>query len=53
MITFYDYTRMTVDTVQLVIMSWFIPFFYLLIMLIVPVVTTLGEDRRVPDRITS
>ena len=52
-ITFYDYTRMTVDTVQLVIMSWFIPFFYLLIMLIVPVVTTLAEDRRVPGRITS
>ena len=52
LITFYDYTRMTEDTVHLVLMGWAIPALYLLIMLIVPVYTTLDEDRPVPDRIT-
>lgn len=53
LITFYDSIRMTEDTVSLVWMGWILPALYLFVMLILPIFTTLGEDRRPPNRITS
>ena len=53
LITFYDYTRMTVETVQLVIAGWALPALYLFIMLILPMYTRWGKDHPVPERITT
>ena len=48
----YDFFRMTPDTSTLVMWGGSLPAVYLVIFLLLPVFTVLGEDKRVPERLT-
>lgn len=51
LITFYDFFRVTPDTSSLVAWGWVVPAVYLVIFLLLPVFTVLGEDKREPQRL--
>ncbi len=51
-LTLYDALRISADTMAFVLWGWLLPAVYLTIFLLLPVFTTLGEDKRVPDRLT-
>jgi ubiquinol-cytochrome c reductase cytochrome b subunit len=50
-VTFYDVLRSTQDTAGLIAMTWLIPASYLSIMLLLPLCTSLGQDKAVPQEL--
>ena len=52
LISFYDLMRIGGSMEGLVLMGWFIPLIYLVVMLISPTFTMLAEDKREPEKLT-
>ncbi|HEX2237022.1 MAG TPA: cytochrome bc complex cytochrome b subunit [Gammaproteobacteria bacterium] len=50
-ITLYDLMRYNPDTAGLIATRWFVPAAYLVVMLILPLFTRLGQDRQVPEQL--
>ncbi|MEA3412733.1 MAG: cytochrome bc complex cytochrome b subunit [Pseudomonadota bacterium] len=52
-VTLYDLSRVNPETQSLVLYGWFIPAAYIFVMFLLPVFTSLDEEKVVPERVTS